>query len=139
MSCLRRFCADMLSWSSHPLPDNVVCFMLQDEYLGHISGLRRLLSKGQQVAVQHMHSTLSGLAAEIAKAKSTIDVFHQAASLSSSKDSQASMIRECAAVSDQLTALTADEHDLKAQVEQVTEKHSSHFCQQLLDDLCNTG
>ena len=120
-------------------PDNVMCFMLQDEYMECVSVLRRLLAKKLQAGVQQMHATVSGLTADITKAKSSIDVFQQAASLASSEDGRASMTRECTAIANQLALLTADEHNLKVKIEQSIEKHQDCFCQQLWVDVCNAS
>ena len=113
--------------------------MLQDEYMECVSVLRRLLAKKLQAGVQQMHATVSGLTADITKAKSSIDVFQQAASLASSEDGRASMMRECTAISDKLTSLTADEHNLDVKIEQAIEKHRGLFCQQLWVDICNAS
>ena len=113
--------------------------MLQDEYMRYVGGLQRLLANTQQAAVQQMRATMSGLTANIAKAKNSIGVFQQAASLASSEDGRASMMRECTAISDKLTSLTADEHNLDVKIEQAIEKHRGLFCQQLWVDICNAS
>ena len=104
-----------------------------------VSVLRRLLAKKLQAAVQQMHATVSGLTADIAKAKSSIDVFQQAASLASSEDGRASMTRECTAIANQLALLTADEHILKVKIKQTIEEYQGLFCQQLWVDVCNAS
>ena len=115
------------------------CCMLQDEYMGHVRGLRRLLAKRQQAAVQQMRTTMSGLTADIAKAKDSIKVFQQAASLASTKDGRASMMLEYTAISKQLNSLTTDEHNLEVKLKQAIEKHRGFFCQQLWVDVCDTS
>ena len=121
------------------LADNVACFILQDAYMGHVRGLQRLLAKRQQAAVQKMRTTMSGLTADIAKAKGSIKVFQQAASLASTEDGRASMMLECTAITKQLKSLTADETDLEVKLKQAMEKHMGCFCQQLLVDVCGTS
>lgn len=109
--------------------------MLQEKYWGFVYGLQQLLVKGQRIAVQQMRTTMSGLMADIAKAKSSVPVFQQAASLASSEDGRASIIRECTATSNRLTSLMTDEHNLRIQIKQGIEQHRSVFCQQLLTDI----
>lgn len=107
--------------------------------MGHVRGLRRLLAKRQQAAVQQMRTTMSGLTADIAKAKDSIKVFQQAASLASTKDGRASMMLEYTAISKQLNSLTTDEHNLEVKLKQAIEKHRGFFCQQLWVDVCDTS
>lgn len=109
--------------------------MLQVEYRGHVLRLRQLLAAKQQIAVQQLRSTLSEVTAEILKAKSSLPVFQQAASLASSEDGRTSMMRECTAISNLLTSLTTDEHNLKVKIEQAPENYRSTFCQQLCEDI----
>lgn len=109
--------------------------MLQVEYRGHVLGLRKLLAKRQQIAVQQLRITLSGVTAEIAKARSSLPVFQQAASLASSEDGRASMMRECTAIANLLTSLTTNEHNLEVKIEQAPDSYRSTFCQQLLEDI----
>lgn len=82
-----------------------------------------------------MRTTMSGLIADIAKAKSNILVFQQAASLASSEKGRASIICECTAISNQLTSLKTGEHNLKVEIEQALEEHKSLFGQQLWADI----
>lgn len=109
--------------------------MLQVEYRGHVLVLRELLAARQQIAVQQLRNTLSEVTAEIAKARSSLPVFQQAASLASSEDGRTSMMRECTAICTLLTSLTADEHKLKVEIEQAPENYRSTFCQQLCEDI----
>ena len=108
---------------------------LQEEYLGHISGLQALLCKGQKVAAQDAQNRLSSKTAEIAAAKQSSVVFQQAASLSESDDGHASMMRECARVSQILVQLQEEEGSLKLQLSQNDQQYQTVFGQQVLHDL----
>ena len=101
--------------------------MLQDEYWKCVKGLRRLIGKRQQVAVQPMQSRLSTIVAEAADAKERL------ALLASSQEWQAK--REWATVTGKLALVTAEEQDLQAQIGQVTEEVQKKFLRQVVKNL----